>query len=324
MPSGRGPTQAALLVQKSGTRAVGILRTNRTPAARRRWLIERQRSLGASDIACALDIPGAYTSSFALWWAKQPGAPFDVNEELTEEQEWGLRLEDAIAAKFAEGHPELYVFRPPFAMYRHPDHEWMTTTPDRLAVRCDGTGGIIPVELKTDQNADRWGDEMPPHIEHQLPWQCGVFGVRFGYVAALVHKRYHEYRREYTSTYLADLIDRGRQWWESLGGEPPEIGGHHSTTVALMRRHPEVEARSVIVRGDLIAEYTVALAMEREGKEAAARAKNRMRAAMGSAGLAVDVLGRKVATRSRHDRAGYTVAPTVVDEIRQAKGKGSA
>lgn len=319
----RGPLRANVLMEMSGTLAVGELRSNRTAAGRARWLALRQQSLGASDVACALDIPGAYTSSFALWWAKQADAPTEVNDELTEEQEWGLRLEDAIAAKFAELHPELEVFRPPRVIYRHPKYPWATCTPDRLAVRVDGTGGLIPIELKTDQNADRWGDTMPAHIEHQLPWQCGVFGVRSGYVAALVHKRYHEYQREYTDAHIDDLFDRGRAFWESLGGEPPEIDGHASTTAVLMRRHSDIEARDVVVPVELADEYAAALADEKTAEARTAAAKNRLRAAMGTARTAIDVSGRRVAVRGRYERAGYTVGPTVVDEIRQARGKGS-
>jgi putative phage-type endonuclease len=321
---GGGVRTATVLLGTAVITAVPVVRFNRTPKDRARWLKARQQSLGASDVAAAIGVPGAYTSPFALWWAKQPDAPAG-DPDMTEEQEWGLRLEAAIAGKFAEQHPELYVIKPPACMYRHPDEPWITASPDRLTID-HTTGALAPLELKTDQNPARWDAESFPDMYRvQLAWQCIVLGVFVGYLAALVGKRYREYRVEFTAEYLNDLLAAAETFWKSLDGEPPDIDAHDSTRAVLLRLNADVDADQVAFVGDDLAdEYEQAcdeLAAVTARRETAV---NRMLAAMGTAGRAITSTGREVASRRRYTRRAYTVAASQVDALWRTQQRGSS
>jgi putative phage-type endonuclease len=309
----------------SGTKAVPVMPRwiNHQPGAtrdrqRERWLTLRQSGLGASDWAAALGVEGAYSSPFALFWAKQPGAPLEMGE-MTEEQEWGLRIEDAIADKFAEDHPDLFVFRAPAHVWQHPELPWALCTPDRLTYDFE-TGVLAPLELKTDQNPQRWGDDPPECYWWQLLAQVAVFGGTVGYMAALIGKRYRSYRIEFTPEQIADGIERAGAFWSQVqSGVAPDVDGHDSTRVTLIRISPGlVPEAQTILPADLIESYESA---DDDVKAALARldeAKNRVRAAMGSAGVATDVAGRKVASHLVFKVGETTRKAYVNDQIRRA------
>lgn len=309
----------------SGTKAVplmgrwiGLTKPEQIEARRQKWLELRQRSLGASDVPSLFGCDGAYSSEFALWWAKQDGAPIEFGD-MTEEQEWGLRFEDAIADKFADNHrTDLHVFKPTAHMWRHPDYEWVTCSPDRLTVDT-ATGRLRPLELKTDQNPDRWGDDPVEAYDVQLMWQCAVFGVNDGYLAAVINKRYREYARHYDQEEIDTAIGRAEVFWLSLKGDPPEVDGHDATRQTLARLMPGVEkGMKIVIGSELVAEYETASDGYRDAKAAKKLAENRLRQAMGMGHIAIDEQGRKVADRRVFKHPGSTVAPHMVDGIWRA------
>src|SRR5271154_4241217 len=110
-----------------------------TPAQRKAWLEARRKGLGSTDAAVVLD-RSPWMSRFELHLDKTGQLPLDRFEEINAYQEWGNRLELAIAEAYADREgveliePELQVSR---------EHPWMLATVDRI--RDDGR----IVELKT-------------------------------------------------------------------------------------------------------------------------------------------------------------------------------
>jgi predicted phage-related endonuclease len=296
----------------AGSRAVPLLPEIRGTRQYEAWRAMRQRSIGASEVASVLGVAGAYSSPFAMWWAKQPDAPLPADRR-TEAQEWGHRFESVIADKFGENHPDLYVFRPPDALYRHPELSWLTCTPDRLTVD-PATGVLAPLEVKTDEVAGRWGDTPPEPHELQVLAQCAVFGVRVGWLAAVVAKRYREYRLEFTDARMCEVLGGCAAFWLSLSGSPPEVDGHEATRERLAA-YP-VTAGTVATVPTLLAEdFRDAFAVYAAAKDRRERLKNRMRAAMGDAQWAEDPMGRRVATRSVFDHPGSVIPAHREDRI---------
>jgi len=279
------------------------------------WLTLRQRGIGASDIATVLKLPGAYSSPFALWWAKKLG----WRSEQTEEMEWGHRLEGAVAAKFQDEHPDLDVTVPGSSLWRHPDIPWALCTPDRFV--SDGYTEW-PLELKTDQNAKRWGDEPPAIYRAQLMWQCFVFGVDRGWLAVLVGKTYHEYALTFTQVEMERAAGEAALFMASLDkGEPPWIDESEATTVALAALHSDIIDKSVSLDPNLIRELRVSYDNMKAAKEALRYAENLILDALGDAAEGHDHEGRRVVKRVRFPRAGYTVPPTVVTQLRKYLGE---
>src|SRR6266542_3116141 len=128
------------------------------------WLLARARSVGASEIGIVLG-KSSFCSPYALWYRKK----LDWRLPRTEQMKWGHLTEEPIANLFAEEKADdLYVAKPlgaPWSLWVDPQYDWMTCTPDRLAV--DQEGQVSPVEVKSDEGGKDWGkpgtDEVPEH-----------------------------------------------------------------------------------------------------------------------------------------------------------------
>jgi len=98
---------------------------------------------------------------------------------MSEWQEWGHRLEDAIATWVADN-KGLTVLPSP-GLLQSVEYPWLGATPDRVTERGE------PVELKTSDRfmADQWAEGVPDNYRIQVLVQMIVLGARRGYLAVL-------------------------------------------------------------------------------------------------------------------------------------------
>lgn len=276
------------------------------------WHEARRKGIGASEIAAVLGI-SPWESPFSLFWRKVNGWTFEPNAEM----EWGNRLEDVIAAKFEENHPEYNVH--PIGLRVHPLRPWHLATPDR--VLCDHQMHDNPfpddpefewshyddnimgvLELKTAHSADGWGehgtDEIPVHYRAQMLWQMSCLGVRFGHMAVLIGgSDYREYDVHLDTRDLNVMIEAGRRFMARLeSGEPPSIDEHTATLATLRRLHPDLDDFTAEVPTAIAAGYIRAVDMGRLAAALKLRYEIRLREAMGSAHYGAHN-GQKIATR---------------------------
>jgi putative phage-type endonuclease len=177
----------------------------------------------ATEIAAVLGL-SPWASPFSLWHKKAglPTPPFESNPAV----EWGNRLEDAVAQKFGDEHPELELRKT--GTWRHRDRDWQRATPDRLAQD-------RLVEVKTSPFGDEWGpagsDELPIYYRCQVQWQLDTLGLDVCHVALLVSG--HDYR-EYVIEYDADdakvMRDAAEEFLDTVRrGIRPPIDGADAT-----------------------------------------------------------------------------------------------
>lgn len=294
-----------------------ILLTDDT-ATREQWLAARQAGIGASEIAAVLGI-SPWDSPFSLFWRKRTGVGDDID---TDDMEWGRRLEAAVAGKFADQHHDLTVASGG-GLWAHPDRPWQLATPDRLlytGVNTDGQPDAL-LECKTAGSYDEWGDDgsdvIPVHYRAQVIQQMDVLGCRRAYMPCLFNGRvYREYVIEYDPADAAVIAAAGEAFMTRLtADDAPPVDWSGATTRALKRLHPSVTDEVVEVSADLAAEWATAKAAEKAAKQRVAAIENALRAAIGTA-KAASHDGRRIATRSVFDRAGYTVQPTTIDQLR--------
>ncbi|MBM0256368.1 YqaJ viral recombinase family protein [Micromonospora sp. 4G55] len=321
-------------------------RAPRTPAVpllppdadQQTWLDARRKGpegyrIGASEIAAVLG-ESPWQSPFSLWWGKHAG--WQTSQDRA--QRWGHKLEAVIAEVFAEDRPDLLVCRAGAALWAHPEHPWMTCSPDFLAVRLgvctDERGGtcehpphlpcgrphVEPVECKSDKGGKGWGkpgtNQVPAHHRMQLLWQCAIFNAPRGHLV----RNDVPYVVEYDDAARAEVaqwIERAREFVTSLEiGAAPNPDGHKATERALIDLNPAVDVGETAVVGDDIAEayetWHDQLAFVKDQFE---QARNQLRAAMGRAESAMTGDGRVFAKRSVFKRRGYEVAPCVVDRL---------
>ena len=207
----------------------------------------------ATEIAAVLGL-SPWMSRFSLWHKKAglPSPPFQQNPAM----EWGVRLEDAVARKYADEHPELTLHKT--GTWRHATREWQRATPDRLA-------DDRLVEVKTSPWGDEWGpagdpDSVPIHYACQAKWQMDTLGYSRTDFAVLISG--HDYR-EYTiwadeddayvmrsaaEEFLADVRNNVR----------PSIDDSDATYQTIRRQPEGLEDIDVDIPVEVAARYEVA------------------------------------------------------------------
>ncbi|WP_427180033.1 YqaJ viral recombinase family protein [Paenibacillus sp. TC-CSREp1] len=83
------------------------------------WLQYRCLGIGGSDIAAICGL-SKWRTSMHVYLEKLGEAPDEVKNEAAE---WGTRLEQLIAEKFSQEHPDWAILEKK-VMYCHPENEW--------------------------------------------------------------------------------------------------------------------------------------------------------------------------------------------------------
>lgn len=307
------------------------------------WRDARRAGIGASEIAAVLGI-SPWTSPFALYWQKRQGWA-DVDSP---EKRRGRRMEQVVAEEWEDANPGHVLM--PAGLYRHPQHEWMLATPDRLLYDVDGPLPGDPAygppvglwECKTSATRDGWGDdgtdEVPAHYHAQCQWQSAVFGgipVRLA-VMFLPSWEMRTYHIEHDPHDLEVMLTAGRDLMRRLReDDPPEPDWTPASTRALKRLHGSVEDRDVEIPEALVLRYTNARHYAAAAEQDKAAVENEIRAKIGDARRAV-CGGVPVATRvvyqtsridikalraDQPDIARKYAVTSIVDQLRAATRK---
>lgn len=268
------------------------------------WLQVRRNTIGASDIASIMGVPGAYGTPTTVYWSKVTGDSTPTNLSM----ELGVYLEEFVAQKLRQARPHWEVR--PGGMYVNEQRPWMSATFDRLILMDGSTAGemVAPAQIKTASTTEGWGqelsDEIPVHYLAQGLWEMAVGGftrVIFPVLFLQARQlRLYEipWDDDAAQDFLVMLAEAAAFRERILREQPPPVDWRPQTTATLKRVYAYVEDREVVVTD----EFEVNL---REAKEAFSAAKegyglmeNKLRAHMGTAARAVSADGRIVATRS--------------------------
>ena len=301
---------------------------------RRAWLKERMTGLGASDIPVLFGL-SSWKSPSSLWLEKTGlQEPLD---EMSEPAEWGLRLEDAIAAKFGEETGRLVPDGDPHEIARHPDVPILMATIDRAQVLVEGCvrptfdvpGEVGVLELKTAafQKADEWEDGEPPLVyQVQLQAQLLVTGRAFGSLAVLIGgQRFLWVDVPAHPEFQRRIVQEARAFWESVETHnPPPVDGSEATREAIRRAFPQeqraeyVELPPEAVQWDEERQRAIDAIKSWEAHKL--HAENQIRAAIGDAAGGVLPNGVSYSLKLQQKRA-YTVAASETRVLRRKAGK---
>lgn len=194
----------------------------------------RRKSLGASEIAAVVGIHPYGRSALDVWLEKRGVVQAFAGNENTE---WGLRLEEVIAAKYADVHG--VTLMPAHAHY-HPSESWMSATPDRLALSAPEISDFcrgLELKNRNAHDAHKFGesgsDEVPVDIAAQCHWSMLVTGLTTWDVAVLIGgNRFRWFRLAYDAEIAASLQEMGHTFWHKhvLAGVEPAIDHTESWT----------------------------------------------------------------------------------------------
>jgi putative phage-type endonuclease len=196
----------------------------------------RRTGIGASEIAAVAGC-SRWRTPISVYEAKVGAAP----ERDSAPMRWGNRLEAVIADAYAE---ERGVTLASPGTLRHPEHEYVLATPDRIALDADGRWARV-VEIKTAgfRSSEDWGPEgtsdVPEDYLCQVQWQMLVTGLPVADLVVLIAGQdYRVYTIQRDDELIALLLQAAQQFWERhvVPGIPPPADGSPSYSEHLSRR----------------------------------------------------------------------------------------
>lgn len=212
-------------------------------------LEQRRKSLGASEIAAVAGLD-PHRSALDVFLEKTGQVQPFAGNEFTE---WGLRLEDAIARKYADAFG--VAFEQPGTIVS-PTASWMSATPDRLVVSLTeiqyATAPLtrygLEIKNKSARQAAKWGepgtDQVPHEIAAQCHWSMLVLRdlypelSRWDCAALFGGNEYKCYVLAYNAEIAEDMQSIGWTFWRNhvLKGIAPAVDGSKSASEYLKRK----------------------------------------------------------------------------------------
>jgi putative phage-type endonuclease len=262
------------------------------------WHAARAEGLGGSEIAAVLGL-SPFQSRFSLWHRK---AGLLDAEPDNAAMSWGRRLEDPIAEKFAEDHPEFKTLRT--GTWRNTDRPWQIANPDRmLAGKAGGKPSILEVKTAHAFNADAWGpsgtDQVPVYYRCQAMWYLDVFQYAACHMAVLIGgSDYREYVIVYDQAEVDIMRDAAEKFLVSVAaGERPDIDESDSTYQTIRGLRPDIDDNEKEISNDLAGEYLLSCADFNVARKAKQRVTSAVLDALGSARYAT-YKGDRIAMRA--------------------------
>ena len=210
---------------------------------------ERQGGIGSSDMPAILGV-SPFRSAVDVYLEKigeRPATP------VSNAMRMGLKLEPVIASEYTELTDT--VLNEGETFFRHPEHDWFITHPDRFVLTPHGAFARL-VELKSigPYMAHQWGepgtDEVPEYyiveLQHRLEIIYEMFGIEYADIAAFF--RGPAETKIYTVKYDPEIgkimLDRAMKFWfdHVLKKQPPAMDGSPAATELLKRKFPRSEA----------------------------------------------------------------------------------
>ncbi|MFI7468209.1 lambda-exonuclease family protein [Nonomuraea sp. NPDC049646] len=281
------------------------------------WRAARAKRISGSRIAAILGL-SPWASPHSTWCEM---AGLVEPAPATKQQDRGHYLEPAVAAWFADQHPEWHLFET--GTWVHNDRGWQLANPDRL-IRYHLSDNL-PVgwynlevsallEIKTDADGSGWGepgtDEIPVYYRTQVQWYMDVLGLPRAYIAVLGDRlEFREYVVDYDPADAAIMRASAENFLDSLlWGEMPALDGHPATYETVRKLHPDIDGSDIDLDDDTAIEYLAALAAAKASESRVNAAKSQLATAMGTSRRA-RWRNQTIATRqAKNGGAPYLVA----------------
>jgi putative phage-type endonuclease len=184
------------------------------PESREAWLALRAPNVNSTEVASLFGI-SKYATIFEIWHYKNKSIKVDF--EGNERTEWGLALQDSIAAKVAADNGwsirrmDEYMFLPEIRLGSSFD----------FAIGDDGSMEIKNVDKFVF--LDEWTKkedgtyEAPLHIEIQVQTQLAVSGRKYCIIVALVGgNEAIIIRRDRDEQVISAIIDKTKWFWQTI------------------------------------------------------------------------------------------------------------
>jgi predicted phage-related endonuclease len=272
------------------------------------WLEARRKTLGASEVATALGlVPDSDVFSRPIdVWLEKTGAE-RVTPISRARTTAGNRLEPVVRDWYKELAGA--ALEQPNTL-RHPEHDWVSCTPDSLAL--DSAGKVVrnvqvkvvgarasfawPGQSSIDEETGSLilnpPDGIPQYYRVQVEWEMGILNALYGVeethlVTLLGGTDLRIYEIDRDQELWSALFDSARKFWfdHVIADVPPPPDGSEAFKKYLTRRYPQVERIELDPMTEQIEEvarrYLRARDLEKRAGDAKDLAANELRSLIG-------------------------------------------
>ena len=179
------------------------------------WLAEREKGIGASEVAAVVGL-SPWETPYSLWLRKTGQVP-PIEENFAMRR--GHYLEDAVVQWWQDETGEK-VIKASAAdiIYVHPDYDFMRATPDRIV-----RGRKKMLEVKS--TAGYMGEEIPDYYLAQCIYQMYVTGI---HEEELIYIQgdltFGRFNVQYDAEFAEFIAQKVKEFWNDcvIGGKEPE------------------------------------------------------------------------------------------------------
>lgn len=205
----------------------------------KQWVEARKNGIGGSDVASIMGL-NKYSSPLNVWLVKTGR---EESPGLSDNQavEWGNRLEDVVADKFADEHPELQVRRRNATMVSI-KRPWAFANIDRWVTDGKGNVGILEVKTVGMRRAADWDNGVPLYYLTQVMHYMSVTGYQYAWVAVLIGgQEFREYYIERDEQDIQAINDAVDTFWRDFveTDTAPALIGNDPEANALLSQHSD-------------------------------------------------------------------------------------
>lgn len=205
----------------------------------KQWVEARKNGIGGSDVASIMGL-NKYSSPLNVWLIKT-GREESPDLSGKEAVEWGNRLEDVVAEKFADEHPELKVYRRNATLVSI-ERPWAFANLDRWVTDGHGDVGILEVKTVGMRRAADWDDGVPLYYLTQVNHYMSVTGYQHAWVAVLIGgQEFREYYIERDEEDIATINNYVDTFWHDFveTDTAPALIGNDPEANAILHQHED-------------------------------------------------------------------------------------
>jgi putative phage-type endonuclease len=195
-------------------------------------LTEREwppKYIGGPTAAAILGV--GYKTALQAWGEMRGIVP---PPELNERMEWGLRLEEVVAQKYAEETGR--TIRRHQRLILHPEYPFIGGHIDRWVIDPGLGRGVLEVKTTDARFAETWEGEPPAAVQIQVQHYLMVTGCTWGSVAALIGgQKFVNFDILRNDTFIASLLKKEIEFWQQVqdGTPPAPVGADNALLAAI-------------------------------------------------------------------------------------------
>lgn len=196
-----------------------------TLSSREKWLLNRTKGLGGSEISAVIGC-NPYLDNVTLWELKTGRrAPEDISDKPY--VQYGTKAEEYLRALFSLDFPEYQVYYQDNNSWSNSKYPWAQASLDGWLIDGDGRKGILEIkttEILQSMQKEKWRDGVPQNYYCQVLFYMAVLEADFAVLKAqlkttfngvpYLQTKHYSIERDEVQDDIDYLMQAGERFWE--------------------------------------------------------------------------------------------------------------